>query len=124
MVKTIRNAKEVSEHVPELHDMSKECLRALYLNSRHQIVYDEVVSLGTLDATLISPREVFLPALINGANGIILVHNHPSGEVTPSQADIDVTKQLIEAGKILGIALIDHVIVAHGKHASVPCDYE
>jgi DNA repair protein RadC len=82
-------------------------------------VHDEVISIGTLNANLIHPREVFKPAIENGAAAVILAHNHPSGVVKPSEADIEVTSQLVEVGKIVGIPLIDHVIIGKGKFTSV-----
>ncbi len=120
----IRNAKDVSAYAREMHDLPKEHLRGIYLNNHHKVVHDEVLSMGTLDANLIHPREVFKPAVEYGASAVILVHNHPSGVVTPSTADIEITKQLVEAGKIMGISLVDHVIVGKGKYASVPAVYE
>jgi DNA repair protein RadC len=80
--------------------------------------------MGTLDANLVHPREVFKPGIEYGASAVILVHNHPSGVVTPSTADIEITKQLIQAGNIIGISLVDHVIVGKGKYASVPVIYQ
>ena len=121
---SIRNAKEVSDYVSDMHDLPKECLRGIYLNNHHRIIHDEVLSIGTLDANLIHPREVFRPALEYGASAVIVVHNHPSGIVTPSAADIDVTRLLVGAGKVMGISVIDHVIVGKGKHVSIPADYE
>jgi DNA repair protein RadC len=120
----IRNAKDVSSYVRDMHDLPKEYLRGIYLNNHHKVVHDEVLSMGTLDANLIHPREVFKPAIEYGASAVILVHNHPSGVVTPSVSDIDITKQLIDAGRIMGIALVDHVIVGKGKYATVPAIYE
>ena len=121
---SIRNAKDVSAYVRDMHDLQKENLRGIYLNNHHKVIHDEVLSIGTLDANLIHPREVFRPALEYGASAVILVHNHPSGVVTPSVADIDITKQLIDAGKIMGISVIDHVVVGKGKYASVPVIYD
>lgn len=121
---SVRNAKDVSAYVRDMHDLPKEYLRGIYLNNHHKVVHDEVLSMGTLDANLIHPREVFKPALEYGASAVILVHNHPSGVVTPSASDIDITKQLIEAGRIMGISLVDHVIVGKGKYVSVPVIYE
>lgn len=120
----IRNAKDVSNHVRDMHDLPKEYLRGIYVNNHHRIVHEEVLSMGTLDANLIHPREVFKPAFEYGAMAVILVHNHPSGIVTPSLSDIDITKQIVLAGKIMGISLIDHVIVGKGKYTSVPVPYE
>jgi DNA repair protein RadC len=120
----IRNAKDVSSYVRDMHELPKEYLRGIYLNNHHKIVHDEVLSMGTLDANLVHPREVFKPGIEYGASAVILVHNHPSGVVTPSTADIEITKQLIQAGNIIGISLVDHVIVGKGKYASVPVIYQ
>lgn len=120
----IRNAKDVSNHVRDMHDLPKEYLRGIYVNNHHRIVHEEVLSMGTLDANLIHPREVFKPALEYGAAAVILVHNHPSGVVTPSIADIEITKQLVAAGRMMGIALVDHVVVGKNKYESVPVPYE
>lgn len=121
---SIRNAKDVSAYVRDMHDLQRECLRGIYLNNHHKVIHDEVLSMGTIDANLVHPREVFKPGIEYGASAIILVHNHPSGVVTPSQADIDVTRQLVEAGRLMGISVVDHVVVGGGKHASVPVSYE
>jgi len=121
---SIRNAKDVSVYVRDMHDLPKECLRGIYLSNHHKVIHDEVLSMGTLDANLIHPREVFKPAIEFGASAVILVHNHPSGVVTASASDIEATKQIIEAGKIIGIALVDHVIVGRGKYQSVPLPYD
>lgn len=121
---SVRNAKDVSAYVRDMHELSKEHLRGIYLNNHHKVVHDEVLSMGTIDANLIHPREVFKPAIEYGASAVILVHNHPSGVVTPSASDVEITRQLIDAGKIMGISLVDHVIVGKGKYASVPVPYE
>ena len=121
---SIRNAKDVSSYVRDMHELPKEYLRGIYVNVHHRIIHDEVLSMGTLDSNIIHPREVFKPAIEYGAAAVILVHNHPSGVVTPSAADIQITKQIIDAGKILGISLVDHVIVGKGKHVSVPVIYD
>lgn len=121
---SVRNAKDVSNYVRDMHDLPKEYLRGIYVNNYHRVVHDEVLSMGTLDANLIHPREVFKPAIEYGASAVILVHNHPSGVVTASSADIEITNQIAEAGKIIGIALIDHVVVGKGKYASVPAIYQ
>jgi DNA repair protein RadC len=120
----VRSAKDVSNHVRDMHDLPKECLRGLYMNNHHQIIHDEVLSMGTLDANIVHPREVWKPAIEYGASAVILVHNHPSGAVVPSEPDMEITRQLVEAGKIMGIPLLDHVIVGRGKHVSIPVNYE
>lgn len=119
----VRTASEVFEHVADMRNLPKEHLRGLYLNSRYKVIRDEVLSMGTIDTNLVHPREVFRPALEYAAAAIILVHNHPSGDLIPSSADLAVTKQLIEAGRLLGIELVDHVIVSKEGYASIPAAY-
>ena len=120
---TIRTAKDVYEHVRDMHHLPKEHLRGLYLNVHHKLVHDVVLSIGTLTTNLIHPREVFKPALQCNAAAVILVHNHPSGEVMPSAADVEVTKQIVEAGNIMGISVLDHVVVAGDKYMSIDVNY-
>lgn len=115
----IRNAKQAYQYLSSMSNSKKEQLRGLYLNSRYQVIHDEVISVGTLTSNLVHPREVFQPALEKGAVAVIVAHNHPSGNLEPSQADIQVTEQLIEAGRILGVDMIDHLIIASNHYASV-----
>ena len=89
----------------------RENLLVLLLNGRHRALGVNLVSLGTANAGLVHPREVYKPAILAGATGIILSHTHPSGDSAPSQEDREVTKRLAEAGKILGIQLLDHIIL-------------
>jgi DNA repair protein RadC len=119
----LRTASQVYEYVSDMKNLPKEHLRGIYLNNHYRLVHDEVISIGTLDSNIIHPREVFKPAIEHSASAVILVHNHPSGVAVPSQADIAVTSQLIEAGKLLGIALVDHIIVTKDKFISIPLDY-
>ena len=95
----------------------KEQFRILFLDKRNQLIADEVQQIGTVDHTPVYPREVVKRALELSATAIIMVHNHPSGDPTPSQADIQMTKAVIEVSKPLGIAVHDHIIV--GKHGHV-----
>src|SRR3989338_1726059 len=119
----VRTAKDVFNYARDMERLPKEHLRGIYLNSHYRVIHDEVLSIGTINANLIHPREVFKPVVEYGAAAVILVHNHPSGIVTPSAADIEITEQLIAAGKIMGIHLIDHVIIGNGKHCSVEAQY-
>ncbi|HZS43098.1 MAG TPA: DNA repair protein RadC [Candidatus Paceibacterota bacterium] len=119
----IRTARDVHQYVRDMHNLSKEHLRGIYLNTHQKVIHDEVISIGTLNSNIIHPREVFKPAIEFGAAAIILVHNHPSGSVKPSKADIEITKQLINAGKLIGISLVDHVIVSGEKFASIEASY-
>ena len=119
----IRSAKDVFKYLQDMRELEKEHLRGLYLNSRNYLLYDELISVGSLTANIIHPREVFRPALEYSATSIILAHNHPSGVATPSKADIEITEQLVQAGKNLGINLIDHIIISKNKFISIPVDY-
>ncbi|MBU6427129.1 DNA repair protein RadC [Patescibacteria group bacterium] len=120
---TIRNAKEAYEYLHDMRNLSKEHLRGLYLNSRNRVIRDEVISIGTVNSNIVHPREVFRPGIEYNAAAVILAHNHPSGDAAPSDEDTKITEQLIRAGKILGISILDHIIVAKDAFASVKADY-
>ena len=98
---------------------SKEQFRILFLDKRNQIIADEVQQTGTVDHTPVYPREVVKRALELSATAIILVHNHPSGDPTPSNADIQMTRQIVEIAGSLGISVHDHIIVGKNGHASL-----
>ena len=116
----IRTAQDVFEYTLDMRNLPKEHLRGLYLNTHYQLVHDETISIGTIDANIVHPREVFRPALAYAAAAVILVHNHPSGNVAASDADRNITRQLIDAGALLGIDLIDHVVVTADAFTSIP----
>ncbi len=97
-------------------DLDRECFVVFLLNVKNKIIAKEVISLGILDGSLIHPREVYKAAVCAGAASILVAHNHPSGDPSPSGQDREVTSRLKEAGKILGIPLVDHVIVGAGTH--------
>jgi DNA repair protein RadC len=120
----LRTASQVYEYLKDMRELPKEHLRGLYLNNHYQLVHDEVISIGSLSANIVHPREVFKPAFEYYASAIIIAHNHPSGMTEPSTEDIQITKQLIEAGKILGIHVLDHIVVSKKGFASVAVDYE
>ncbi len=120
---TIRTASQVYEYLKDMRDLPKEHLRGLYLDSHYQLIHDELISIGTLTSNLVHPREVFRPALEFSAAALILAHNHPSGVVRASEADLLITQQIIEAGRVLGIGLLDHVIIARTKYESVKAEY-
>ncbi|NTU58945.1 MAG: DNA repair protein RadC [Chlorobiaceae bacterium] len=108
----VHGARDVFEYMTgRIPDESREHLCVLFLNTRNQIIRHEFVSVGTLTASLIHPREIFKAAIRESAHSIILVHNHPSGDVQPSNADKQVTTILKQAGNLLQIELLDHVIV-------------
>jgi len=104
---------------PLLRDLRQEEFHALLLNTQHRVIRDVLVTRGILDASLIHPREVFRVAIVESAAGVILVHNHPSGDPTPSGEDRAVTRQLSAAGKAIGIPVLDHVIVGEGRYVSL-----
>lgn len=108
----VSTARQGFEHLKSMGHLQKEQLRGLYLNSRYQVVHEEIISVGSLTANIVHPREVFQPALEYGAAAVIIAHNHPSGSLDPTPADLDATTQLQEAGKVLGIDLLDHLIIA------------
>jgi DNA repair protein RadC len=99
-------------------DQEKEHFYVMHLDTRSRINMVELVNIGTLTASLVHPRETFRRAVIQGSASIIVAHNHPSGEVDPSDEDIKVTKLLFEAGNILGIKMLDHMIFAKGMFFS------
>lgn len=96
-----------------------ECFVVILLNARRKVKGHQLVSIGTLDSLLVSARETFRCAVVASAASIVLMHNHPSGEPTPSEADIRVTRDLIRAGQLLKIEVVDHVIVGNPKHCSL-----
>lgn len=102
----------------EMRHLKKEVFRVAHLNVKNELVMKEDVSVGGLHSAMAHPREVFQKAVSKGTNAVILVHNHPSGDPTPSGADRDTTDQLIEAGKILGIQVLDHIVIGDGRYIS------
>lgn len=104
--------------IEEMRYLKKEIFKILLLNSKNEIITIEEISVGSLNASIVHPREVFQIAIRKSAAAIILVHNHPSGSTVPSQEDVDVTNRLIEGGNLLGINVIDHLIIGDGNYLS------
>jgi DNA repair protein RadC len=116
----IRGPSDVFRRMgPRLRDLRFEEFHALLLNAQHAVLREALITRGILDASLIHPREVFRPAIVEAASGVILVHNHPSGDPTPSHEDRVVTRQLARAGEAIGIAVLDHVIIGDGSFHSM-----
>jgi len=115
----ILSPRDVWENLKDIRDHKKEHFVIFYLDTRHQEIQREIISVGTLNANLVHPREVFEPAIIHSAAQVIVTHNHPSGDPEPSDEDITITKRLHSAGELLGIELLDHVIVAKDKFVSL-----
>jgi len=121
----ITTPKEVFELLKnDLGNKKKEHFKILSLNTRKKLISIDDISVGILDSSLAHPREIFKPAIQNSAASIILVHNHPSGDPTPSNDDIKMTERLIKAGKIMGIEIDDHVIISDNLFASLRSDPE
>lgn len=106
-------------YMQDLRCLDKEHLILVLLDSKCRLLRDMVLSVGTVNASLVNPREVFVEALKYGAVSIVLLHNHPSGDATPSQNDIMVTRRVMKAGELLGIQLLDHIIIGDNSYTSL-----
>jgi len=117
---SFRRAKDVAGYyLPLMKDLRREVFRVLLLSRANRLIKEVTVSEGTLDASIVHPREVFREALLEPAAGVILIHNHPSGNPSPSEEDLRITKQLVEAGRLLGIRVYDHIILAGESYQSL-----
>jgi len=103
---------------PRMKDSKKETFRCALLDTKNKIIREEVVSIGSLSASLVHPRETFKAAVRESAAAVIFVHNHPSGDIKPSQEDILLTKRLVQVGEMIGIQVLDHIIIGDGGHFS------
>ena len=117
---TVRRPKDAAEYVmEELRYLKKEHFVCLFLNTKNHIIARETLSMGTLNASLVHPREVFRAAIKYSSASIICAHNHPSGDPAPSPEDISLTKRLVEAGQLVGIEVLDHLIIGDGRFVSL-----
>ena len=114
-----RTPEEVARLLKDTANLAQEAFTVLTLDTRYRVIDRHLITLGILDASLVHPREVFRPAIMDGAGAIIVSHNHPSGDATPSAEDIRITRQLVEAGRILRIEILDHVILGRGERPFV-----
>ena len=105
--------------VPMLQYQDREHCVTLNLDTKHRLLATTTVSIGSVDHTFMSPREVFRDALLHGASAIVIAHNHPSGDATPSRDDAAVTRRLGKAGELVGVEVLDHVVIGHGRWASL-----
>ncbi len=119
VIKSPAEVYQVAHQLLALHEKPQEHFCILCLNTKNKIVGVHTISIGCLNATIVHPREVFKAALLNNASGIICLHNHPSGDPEPSREDIKITKQLVEAGEIIGITVLDHVIIGEQGYISM-----
>lgn len=116
---TIRDPKDVYDLLPGMRRLKKEEIRGLYLNSRQKLIHEETISIGNLNTNIIEPRDVLQPALEFSALAVIIVHNHPSGDHSPSDEDIEFTKRMNNAGKILGVQILDHIVISRNGFTSI-----
>ncbi len=107
----INNANTLYHYLEAYHDLDKEHFLAVTLDGASRVIDTHIISIGTLNQSLVHPREVFYPAIRDKAAAIIIAHNHPSGQISPSRADIQVTERLKEVGKLIGIEILDHIIL-------------
>ncbi len=105
-------------YMDELRYLRKEVFKVVLLNTKNEIITDVDISTGTLNSSLVHPREVFIEAIRRSANKMILIHNHPSGSIEPSSEDKNITQRLIKCGEIVGIEIIDHIIIGDGLYFS------
>jgi DNA repair protein RadC len=104
---------------PKMREQKKEKFVTLCLDTKNQVLKEDVISVGSLNASIVHPREVFKAALMESSASVIMIHNHPSGDPSPSKEDIMVTEKLIEGGKLLGIDVLDHIIIGDGRYVSL-----
>jgi DNA repair protein RadC len=115
----IKNPEAVVKAIrTSIKEKAKEHFKLILLNPRNKIIGISTISIGTLNASLVHPREVFKDAIVHSAASVVLAHNHPSGDPEPSEDDIKITKKLVESGKILGIEVLDHIIIGKGGFLS------
>lgn len=116
----IHSPSQIAErYYAKFKDYDQEHFVLLILNTKNQIVHEQTLFIGTLNSAIIHPREVFKTALKWSANAIIVIHNHPSGDATPSEADIETTKRLVACGEAMGIELLDHIVIGEESYVSI-----
>lgn len=117
---TIRSPEDGADYVmEEMRNLNQEHLVALFLNTKNEIIHQQTIFIGSLNASIVHPREIFREAVKRSAASVICAHNHPSGDPTPSKEDIHVTRRLVEAGKIMGIELLDHIVIGNQSYTSL-----
>ena len=111
----IHTPKDAADEMVEIRDAAQEMFGVLYLNIRNRLLDKKIVTVGLLDHCLVHPREVFRHAIVSLSAGIVVCHNHPSGDPTPSAEDVRITRELIQTGKIVGIKVMDHIILGRAQ---------
>ncbi|MBU4533325.1 MAG: DNA repair protein RadC [Firmicutes bacterium] len=118
-VDSVRTPNDAYECVQDMRFLDREHFRVLLLTTKHRVIRIETVTIGTLNSSPVHPREVFRPAIKHGACAVVLAHNHPSGDPEPSSQDRQLTQRLVEAGRLIGIEVLDHIIVGDGRFVSL-----
>lgn len=117
--KKINTAQDIANYfIPKLKNKKKEYFYCVFLDTKNKIIKSKLIAIGTLNSSMVHPREIFKPAIKESSNSIILLHNHPSGDPTPSKEDIIITKRIIKAGKLISIQVIDHIIIGTNDYWS------
>ncbi len=117
--RSISSPKDVADYLmEEMRYYQKEYFKAVFLNTKNQVISTEIISIGSLNSSIVHPREIFCAAVKKASASVILVHNHPSGDPTPSREDIEVTKRIVQAGEIIGVSVLDHLIIGEGRYYS------
>lgn len=115
----ILEPRDALGHLSWMQTLQKEHFHALYLDTRRHLIVAETISIGTLDASLVHPREVFRPAIAHAASALLVAHNHPSGDPEPSAEDMALTRRLDQAARLLGFSLLDHLVIARRGYVSL-----
>ncbi len=119
-LRVVRNPEDAAVILREvIGDRDRETFAVLLLDTKHRVVAVHIASIGSLDSAPVHPREIFKAAILANARAVILSHNHPSGDPEPSQHDVRITRLLVEAGRLLDIPVLDHIIVGDGTHVSL-----
>ena len=112
-------AEVYAAYGPLMEDLKREVFRIALLDAQNGLLHDRVISQGTLSASLVHPRDVFKPAILESAASVILLHNHPSGDPTPSREDVRLTRQLVECARLLDLRIHDHLVIGRGRFVSL-----
>lgn len=115
----IRSPGDVFDYLSDMRFLDKEYFVVFFLNTKNEVISKETLGIGSLNACIVHPREVFKSAIRHGAAAIICAHNHPSGDTTPSPEDIQLTRRLVESGQLIGIEMMDHLVVGAGRFVSI-----
>jgi len=103
---------------PEMKLLKKECFKLIFLDSKNRMIRDKIISIGSLNASIVHPRELFRDAITEAAESIVIIHNHPSGDPKPSKEDLEMTERLINIGDLVGIKILDHIIIGNKSYTS------